>query len=54
MTNLEIPVVGGFLCTGRHYTDDNEMTACAGYSIDNLPDEEELVDALDEVTCPAC
>ena len=38
----------------KHYTDDGEFTACAEYPIDGLPDGEEIVDALDEVTCPTC
>ena len=55
-TNREIPVVAGFRCTGKHYTDDGEMTACAGYHLSWLPslEGEELVDNPDELTCPGC
>ena len=38
----------------KHYTDDGEFTACGEYPIRDLPDEEEIVDALDEVSCPTC
>ena len=38
----------------KHYTDDGEFTACAEYLICNLRDGEQLVDALDEVTCLTC
>ena len=38
----------------KHYTDDGEFTACAEYPLNNLPDGDEIVDALDEVTCPTC
>lgn len=50
----DVPYVVGYRCTEKHYTDDGESTACAGYLLEDLPDGEELVDALDEVNCPGC
>ena len=50
----DAPYGVGYRCTGKHYTDDGEFTACAGYPLEDLPDGEELVDALDEVTCLGC
>ena len=37
-----------------HYTDDGESTACAEFPVDALPDDEELTDNVDELTCPTC
>ena len=49
------PVVQGFPCTGRHFTDDGETTACGAYGLNDLPTGEEIVANPDElVTCPAC
>lgn len=49
------PVVQGMPCTGLHYTDDGETTACAAYSLDDLPEGESVVCNPDElVTCPVC
>ena len=38
----------------KHYTDDEETTACAKFPVDALPDGDELVDNSDELTCPRC